>query len=155
MTPIITLLLLAIALFALEFFVPGGVLGAIAVLLIIIATVQSFVAFGPTVGVGVLFGGSILCLGMIFLEMHLVAHSTFGQRLFGNRKVSEGGAGLGDTTHLIGQEGVAETRMVPGGKVRIAGQLYAAVSNDGYLEKGTPIIVKSADTFTIRIQSRN
>jgi membrane-bound serine protease (ClpP class) len=155
MTTIVILVLVALGLFALEFFIPGGVLGAIAVLCIVIATVHSFGEFGPSVGFAVLLGGSVLCLGMIFLEMHLVAHSTLGQRLFGHKQVSTGGTGLGDTSHLIGQEGIALTRMVPGGKVKIAQSVYSAVSEDGYLEKGTPIVVKRADTFTIRVQSRS
>lgn len=148
------LLIVALALFFLEIFIPGGILAFAGVLFVCAASVRAFIEYGATVGFSVFIGGILVALFLLYLELKFLTQTGIGKRLFGHQQVTTSAAGLGDTSHLIGQEGVAATRMTPGGKVRIGDATYAALSIDGYLAKGTTVIVKEADSFTIRVSTR-
>ena len=151
---IFVLLSLALILFLLEIFLPGGVIALVGVVLIGIASVYAFIDYGPSVGLSVFVGGLLVSLLFFYLELKVLAGTRFGRSVFTHQQVSTGGTGLGETSQLIGQEGLTLTPMSPGGKVRLGDQVYSAVSIDGYIAKGSTVIVKDADTFSIRVSNR-
>lgn len=57
-------------------------------------------------------------------------------------------------THLIGKEGTAATVLRLSGKVMIDGETYDGVSEDGFIEKGTPVKVvrfENAQVYVARL----
>lgn len=54
-------------------------------------------------------------------------------------------------TRLIGKEGVAATVLRPSGKVSIDGESYDAVSDSGFIEKGTPVKVVKFENAQIYV----
>ncbi len=148
------LLFFALVLFLLEIFVPGGFLALGGVVLIMAGSVLAFIEYGPLVGLFVFIGGLLVSLLFFFLEIKVLAFTKAGKSLFIHQQVSSGSSGLGDTSHLVGKAGETITPMSPGGKVRIDGKEYAAVSLDGFLPKGRTVVVKDADSFTIRVSNR-
>lgn len=54
-------------------------------------------------------------------------------------------------TRLIGKEGMAATVLRPSGKVSIDGETYDAVSDSGFIEKGTPVKVVKFENAQIYV----
>lgn len=55
-------------------------------------------------------------------------------------------------TDLIGKEGVAYTVLRPSGKVTIEGELYDAVSESGYIEKGTSVRIVRFENAQVYVE---
>lgn len=55
-------------------------------------------------------------------------------------------------TDLIGKEGIAYTVLRPSGKVTIEGELYDAVSESGYIEKGTSVRVVRFENAQVYVE---
>lgn len=58
-------------------------------------------------------------------------------------------------TDLIGKEGVAYTVLRPSGKVTVEGELYDAVSESGYIEKGTAVCVVRFENAQVYVETKN
>jgi len=54
--------------------------------------------------------------------------------------------------NLIGQEGKAQTDLRPSGRIIIANEVYDAISNLGYIEKGRPIIVVKFENMQLYVE---
>jgi membrane-bound serine protease (ClpP class) len=48
---------------------------------------------------------------------------------------------LVDLAHLLGQQGVANTRLVPSGKARFGDQLVDVIADGEAIDRGTPVVV--------------
>jgi len=55
--------------------------------------------------------------------------------------------------NLEGQEGTAATVLRPSGKVWIAGEMYDAISESGFIEKGVPVRVVRAESAQIYVET--
>lgn len=55
----------------------------------------------------------------------------------------------------VGKEGIAETILRPSGKIRIAQQYLDAVSIDGFIEPGTPVIVVKQESAQVYVRKLN
>ncbi|MBI3932164.1 MAG: nodulation protein NfeD [Acidobacteria bacterium] len=62
------------------------------------------------------------------------------------RKATTGEAGM------VGQVGVADTDLSPEGWVRVAGELWRAVAEDGYAPAGSRLTVKSVEGLTLTVR---
>lgn len=148
------LIVIALTLFFLEIFVPGGVLAILGVLFMVIAASMTFADHGIFAAVWVFVGGLLAGVLLFLIELKFLTGTRVGARWFYHSDANTTSSGRSGSEQLTDAEGETLTRMVPGGKVRIAGRIYSAVSIDGYLAKGTPVVVKQADPFTIKVSSR-
>jgi membrane-bound serine protease (ClpP class) len=170
----ILLFLAGLILIAIELFVlPGfGIAGISGVLLVFVALVLSLIEnvvfdFEPvnterlgvavmTVVVGV-FGGFILSL---YLGRKLfTAHSGPFKNLALNtvQNVNDGYLNVDASfIALKGKTGIAQTVLRPGGKVLIEGEVYDAVTEGGFIDRGEKIVVVKVGTaqlYVDRIES--
>jgi membrane-bound serine protease (ClpP class) len=170
----ILLFLAGLILIAIELFVlPGfGIAGISGVLLVFVALVLSLIEnvvfdFEPvnterlgvavmTVVVGV-FGGFILSL---YLGRKLfTAHSGPFKNLALNtvQNVNDGYLNVDASfIALKGKNGIAQTVLRPGGKVLIEGEVYDAVTEGGFIDRGEKIVVVKVGTaqlYVDRIES--
>ncbi|MFP4282041.1 MAG: NfeD family protein [Opitutales bacterium] len=155
MNTIILLLILALGLCFIEIFAPGGIFALIGGVFVIIAAILGFQEYGPRVGIWILVGGAAVGTTLFFLEMKLILGTGFGSKRFAHREANEDRTGFIDSEALVGEPGETVTRMVPGGKVKVGDQVYPAISLDGYLPQGTPVVVRQADPSVIRISQAN
>lgn len=58
------------------------------------------------------------------------------------------------TLPLVGSEGVVISPLRPAGKVEIAGELYDAVSNGGFIEKSTAVVIASVEGSKIVVEEK-
>lgn len=56
---------------------------------------------------------------------------------------------------LIGKEGVAATVLRPSGRIEISDEPYDAISDDGFIEKGTSVIVTGVDAGQVIVEKKS
>ncbi len=149
------LIIIAFSLFFLEIFVPGGVLAIIGVLLLVVAASMTLAEHGIVAAVWVFVGSLLAGIILFVVELKFFLGTRLGARWFYHHDTNTTRTGFTDVTDLVGQEGETVTRMIPGGKVRIAHGTYTAVSLDGYLAKGTRIVIKQADPFSLKVSTHS
>ena len=152
MDTIIGLLVAAFILVFFEVILPGGILGVIAALCVILASWFAGAEYGA--GIGVLtFAGSVVAIAiLVFIEFKLLARTSLGSAFFLKSSVTGHSNIAPAEAAIIGREGIALTRLNPTGKVTIDGQSYEAHSQDGYIEADQIIQVVAQDNFKLIIK---
>lgn len=158
----IIVFVLGIILVALEVFViPGfGVAGISGIILVIVGLSLSMVdnfsfdlkdvdatnlitAF-TTVVVSMLLG-----LGLsIYLTSRMWGKGPFDKlALLSDQKIEDGFVGVPtENVNVIGKDGITQTVLRPSGKVLIENEIFDAVSEEGFIDKGTKVIVHKYET---------
>ncbi|MDQ8194438.1 NfeD family protein [Coraliomargarita sp. SDUM461004] len=152
MSTIIGLLVAAFVLVFFEVILPGGVLGVLAALCLILATWIAGVQFGAGVAILTFVGSAIAIALLVYIEFRLLARTSLGQAFFLKSSVSGHSNTAPAEASIVGQDGIALTRLNPSGKVAIDGQAYEAYSQDGYIDADQPIHVVSQDNFKLIIK---
>lgn len=97
-----------------------------------------------------------LCLPLLFLVLVKVWPNTpIGKRVLIRRMTEDELLPVGDHYNresLIGQKGIAKTKMLPSGMIRIGEKSYDAVSDGFAIEEGQPIKVVSIKMNRIMVQ---
>jgi membrane-bound ClpP family serine protease len=90
----------------------------------------------------------VISVGFVFREWVFWFPSRH-QLILPNQKPTDGAT----HEHLIGVTGTAVSDLKPAGKILIADTEYPARSEGEFVNKGTPVVVKSAGDFELRVQS--
>ena len=136
----------------LELLLPGGVLGVLAAISLLIATWFGFDSYGFFGGLVVFFGTLVALVLLSFIEFKLMVKTPYGKKFLLDTAI-EGRSNKAQAEDLIiGKEGIALTRLNPSGKVSINGKNYEAHSQDGYVENGEKIVVVTQDNFKLIIK---
>lgn len=151
MSIIIILILVALVLVAFEVVLPGGVLGIIAALSVIAATILANIEYGIWASVGVFIGAAVLIIVLIIVEFKILKNTSLGNAFFLKETVT-GHTGPTTKLALVGKEGITLTRLNPSGRVIIEGKTYEASSQDGYLDANLAITVVAQDNFKLTIK---
>lgn len=147
------LLLVGGALILAEVFFPSlGMLGLMAGVAILLADIQAFEHGGPVVGWTFI---AIEVIGIPLLvraAFRILPRLPFGKRMILSASSEPPGAGLPEHARLIGQHGVAETDLRPGGTARFGEQRVSVVSTSTAVARGTPIWVVATTGPEIRVE---
>lgn len=151
METIIILIALALLVFFLEIFVPGGFLFVFGVLCLFVATISGFAQFGAETGALIALLSTILAVGMFFLEVKVLTKGPFSKS-FVNRTVINGQSVQQQTpADIVGREGLAATALAPGGYVEVNGVRYEAMSRTGFVDRGEKVKVIAFDNYKITV----
>jgi membrane-bound serine protease (ClpP class) len=151
----ILLLLLGLALIALEIFVPsGGVLGVLAALALIASLVVAFTGGGWVTGTVMLLITMVIVPLVIGVAIHWWPRTPIGRMIVlepphSQEEVLPETAEYRALHALIGKRGVAKTKMLPSGAVIIDGRSYDALSEGMAIDPGQPIRVTAVRTTRI------
>lgn len=152
MSSIIALIAAALILIFFEVILPGGILGLVAALCIIVATWLAGAEYGAG-GAILTFLASLLAVGLLlYIQFKVLARTSLGNAFFLKSTVTGRSNRAQAEPSVVGQEGVALTRLNPSGKVAIGGESYQAYSQDGYIEVDTPVVVAGQDNFKLIIK---
>lgn len=144
----------ALLLIAAEFVLPGMVIGIIGALAgiygLFLASQEGLPSF--------LLHASVLVVGII-LEVSLFRKLAPGIASWlglASHAVSDGSAvpSADSFASLVGREGLALTALAPGGTVEVDGRRVQAASIDGFLDKGTAIVVVEVATGGVTVRRR-
>ena len=152
MSMILGLIAVALVLVFFEIILPGGVLGVLAALCVLVASWFGFESYGA-IGALAVFFGSVVAIGVLaFVEFKLLAKTSLGQKFFLKSSIEGHTREAVAEDSIIGKEGVTLTRLNPSGKVAIGGKSYEASSQDGYIERDQAIAVVAQDSFKLIIK---
>ena len=136
----------------LELLLPGGVLGVLAAISLMIATWFGFEIYGFFGGLSVFFGTLVALVVLSFIEFKLLAKTPYGQKFFLSTTIDGRSNKVQAEDSIVGQEGIALTRLNPSGKVLINGKNYEAYSQDGFIENGQKISIVGNDNFKLTVK---
>jgi membrane-bound ClpP family serine protease len=140
MTPYI-LLVLGLLLILLEFFLPGAILGALgaialfASIILFAMNAQSFVAL-----ILYILAVTVLVVLLIRFALWRIRTAPPDYSIYSNAN-QEGYVASSYNATLIGKKGVVLTDLKPGGHILIEGKRVQAISQGGYLVKGSEVVV--------------
>jgi len=149
---ILLLFLTGLGLFWLEMFLPGGVVGVAGLVAVIAGVVLTFLAHG--VAAGALTAALVLVVTLLMIRHWM---RTFDRSFFGSRMTNREASGKNDfvegTRSLIGQRGVALSRLQPGGKGIFGDRRLDVIAEVASIEAGTPIEILRVDGIAIVVRA--
>ena len=146
---------LLVAAFILVFFeviLPGGILGTIAALCVILASWIAGAEYGADIGIITFVGSATVIAVVVFIEFKLLTRTSLGRAFFLKSSVTGHSNIAPAEASINGRKGTSLTRLNPCGKVAIDGKSYEAHSQDGYIEADLPIQVVAQDNFKLIIK---
>ena len=152
MDTIIGLLVAAFILVFFEVILPGGILGTIAALCVILASWFAGAEYGADIGILTFVGSATAIAIVVFIEFKLLARTSLGSAFFLKSSVTGHSNIAPAEASINGKKGISLTRLNPCGKVAIDGESYEAHSQDGYIEADLPIQVVAQDNFKLIIK---
>lgn len=152
MTLLSIFILATLVLTFLELLLPGGVLGVLAAISLLIAAWFGFESYGFFGGISVFFGTLITLVILTFVEFKLLAKTAYGRKFFLDTSVEGRSNKAQAENSIIGKKGIALTRLSPSGKVLIHNKNYEAHSQDGFIENGHEVSVVAQDNFKLTVK---
>jgi membrane-bound serine protease (ClpP class) len=138
-----------------EIFVPGGIFGIIGTAMIISGVLGSAFAFGSSVAVPLGFGCMIGGVVIFAFWVNFFPKSWVGRRInleASNTKTGGYVSQAAGMVELIGKQGVAQTDLRPAGVAVIEGHRVDVVTEGMFVDKGTHIVVASADSNRVVVR---
>jgi membrane-bound serine protease (ClpP class) len=141
MTVALLILFIGYLLIYAEFFLPGGLMGAVGGILLLVAIgvyavesdgLLSIVAFTVGAGVGL---AVVIRFALWRIRRAAPEHSVF------LHSHQEGFVAASYDESLLEKEGSAATDLKPSGYIKVDGRRYQALSLSGYVKQGTEILV--------------
>jgi len=134
------LLVIGLMLIGMEIFVPGGLLGTIGGAALVGAIVVGFKAF-PGYGVPIAFVIVLLVGAAMALWIKFFPRTALGKRMTVSRDLATFKATEAGIESLAGQEGVAQSKLRPGGYAQIGERRVDVVTRGEMIEAGTRVRV--------------
>lgn len=134
------------------FFPSGGVLGLLAAASFLGAVYSAYSAGGWMYGLGFAAGEVFLFPLVLYGAFMLLPHTPMGKVLVGRAPTEEEVLPADDLDTLVGQIGVARTKMLPAGSIEIDGQMLDALSQGQAIEPGEYVKVVEASRTRIVVR---
>ncbi len=137
----ILLMLLGCGLVVLEVFIPsGGLLGFFSAVSIIASIVMAF-RHDTTMGLGFIVLTLLAVPATLAVAFKVWPHTPMGKAFLGVLKSSAERSPVETRRELVGKLGIAKSKMLPSGAVKIDGQYLDAVTQGGAIDKGQAVVV--------------
>jgi membrane-bound serine protease (ClpP class) len=139
---VVVLGLAGLVLIMAEFLVPGGILGAIGGILVLVSGGIGVYAY-PDYAVFIVLGEVVVVVFGVLAGFYVLSHSGLGRRfvLDASQDPREGWVSSLTDEHLVGAEGEVHTPLRPSGAVLIGGKRIGAVAQGEYIDRGERIRV--------------
>lgn len=155
---IAALVLVGMAMLALEVFVPsGGVLGFLSVVAIVAGVVEAFIKGGPTVGLATLAVVVTAAPAVLAIAFRIFPDTPLGRRVIppppGPDDVLPDVDRRAALKSLVGRTGRAVGELLPWGAVEIDGVTHEAVSDGGPIAAGRPVEVVATQSAALVVRT--
>jgi membrane-bound ClpP family serine protease len=150
MTLIIVLFLAGVLLLVLEVVVPGGILGVVGGICMLVGVVAAFSEYGASGGtIATLAAVGIVSIAL-YLEFIFLPRSRLANKLSMSGTISGTSQPVvGIRSEVVGREVVAVTALAPTGYVELDGRRYEAFARDGHTRVGERLNVIDLDNFRL------
>jgi membrane-bound serine protease (ClpP class) len=142
----------ALGLIAVDFYLPGFVLGSIAVVLMLVGVVIGYNAYGTSVAAALVLVDTVLGLSAVYVALKYVPRTAAGRKMILVHEQKGMRAGSQPMEELVGRAGVAETVLRPAGVARLNGKRLDVVAESGMIERGSAITVIAVEGTRIVVR---
>lgn len=154
MTTMILIIAAGVIMISLEVFLPGGILGILGIIVAGLGLWMVHDEYGGGVTLWASLATVLVLLLILAIELTILRRTRAGNSLL-LRSAQEGRTTTRETIgQLIGEDGTALTVLAPSGSVRVKGEIYEAVSQDGYIARGEAVSVVSQANFRIVVKRK-
>lgn len=151
---ITALVLLIVGLLAilLEFFLPGGIFGAIGALFII-GSIVVFAMDSESILLTILYlvATGVAIFLLIKFALWKIRHGEPGKTIYSD-KDQEGFTASSWDRSMQGKEATVSSDLKPGGHILIDGKQYSAISQSGYISKGEKVVVIGGEGESLQVK---
>ena len=151
MTEILIYILIGAILFFVETILVGGIWGVAGFGFCAWAIWLAYSGYGTVAALLAAVASIIAGVGAFLVWLYVLPKTRLGKKIYLSTSQS-GKASNVDFKSLVGKEGVAESILMPSGKVNIDGVLYDARSEFQHIDMGDKVKVIQADTFSIVVK---
>lgn len=148
---IVTLVCFGLLLFAIEFIVPGGIIGIVGAGCMFAAVILTFLEYGPTAGFVAAVTAFSISLGGLIIWMKYFHRSRIGKALLLEAEVPAS-EGIGERQSLMGRKGTTKNKLHPTGGIEIDGRRLDAVAEAGMIESGVQVEVVRIDGMNVVVR---
>ena len=128
-------------LIGMEIFLPGGVLGVLGGLALVVAIILAFATAGPTAGFLVTLLVVILLGVFIYVWLKFFPDTPIGRALTLSSNQKTYKATDEDIPDLMDKEGVTQSTLKPSGIAKIEGERVDVLAESGWIDKGKKVRV--------------
>ncbi len=140
-----TLLICGSLMIGAEVFIPGGILGLLGGIAILIAMAMSFFIFTPIVA-GYVCAGIILLVGLaVILWIRYFPRSPIGRKMTVTTDLADAKGTEPGLDALLGATGLTTSDLHPGGFADLNGERTDVISQGEMIPKQTPIVVVNVE----------
>ncbi len=147
-----TLIFSGAVLMALEVFVPGGVVGAIGILLLLWAALVALNTVGGVLGIALAILAFLIGCAMIFIIVKTFPNSIVGRKLSLSTNLKGSHAADETLASLIGVEGVSSTVLRPSGFAELDGKRVDVVTRGENVEPGVRVRVVEVEGIRVVVE---
>lgn len=139
---IIVLIVVGLGLIAVDFYLPGFVLGTVGVVLMLLAVWICFSTTGDLgLTVGLLVAEVVLGFAVAWLSIKVFPTTAAGKKMILSHDQTGVRAQAAPPLATVGQEGVAQTVLRPAGVATFDGKRVDVVAESGMIASGSPVKV--------------
>ena len=151
MFEIVLLVLLGAVLIFLETILVGGFWCVVGLGLCSWAVWLSYEQYGLVASLACGVVSVVAAVGAFLVWLYVLPKTRFGKEIYLST-VQDGKASKGDLSVLVGKVGVAESMLMPSGKVQIDGFLYDARAQFQHIDSGSKVEVVQTDSFGLVVK---
>lgn len=146
------LLLIGLLLILVEFYLPGAVIGIIGSIMVL-ASIILFAFQTTSIWALVLYViGTAVCIGLIIkFALWRIVNTKSGFSIYSSQDQEGYQASTYDPT-AIGKKGVVLSDLKPGGYIIVEGKQHQALSIEGYIPKGSEVVVLSGQEESLIVK---
>lgn len=154
MTPYL-LLLIGFALIFIEFYLPGAVMGVLGGCFVLASIVSFAMDTGSALWTLLYIIGVAAAIGLLFkFALWRIRTAAPGRSIYLDSDQQGFQAAAFDAS-AIGKIGVVATDLKPGGHIVVEGKRHQALSQGGYLPKGTEVVVLGGQEESLIVKRLN
>jgi membrane-bound serine protease (ClpP class) len=148
----IGLTVIGLLLIAVDFYLPGFVLGSIGIVLMLIAVSVAYRGYGLNAAAGLFLAEVVLGCTIGYIVIKTVPQTAAGKRMILAHEQTGQSAATEPPTRLVGQHGVAQSLLRPSGMALLDGKRLDVVAESGVIESGSAIKVVAVEGTQIIVR---
>jgi len=149
---IIALSLVGLLLIAVDFYLPGFVLGTCGIVLMIVVTVICGMNHSLNTTLALLCVEIVAGFGAAWLSIKYFPQTKLGNQMILHKTLEGAQSSRNASVDLVGREGVAQTVLRPSGMAVIDGHRLDVAAESGMIAPGTPIKVVAVEGTRIVVR---
>lgn len=149
---IIALSVIGLLLIAVDFYIPGFVLGTCGIGLMLVATVVCAANHSLNITLVLACAEIVAGFGAAWLSIKYFPQTKYGQQMILHKTLEGAQSSTNASAELVGREGVAQTVLRPSGMAMIDGKRLDVAAESGMIAAGAPIKVVAVEGTRIVVR---